>query len=275
MIEYSFFDNQEVGAKDLNLLTNLFMGAGVADTFEDGVPYNVSKLNDVVSANLSSGVVGEGVSSLLVTAAEGSGQVANGRAIFSDGTTACVTEAESFTYNTEAVQYIYIVSDKVQNKCYIEVADEEQSDGEIKLFVPLAKIENGTVENLRRYAKGKQASMYASDAGLDGHKTLTGEDFNGVTKIGSMSNGFIFVQVHYDENSFCFFTVDVKNQKVYFGYNSKVLKGGYADMTGFGGGVFMYFYANISAGGTITLSGDDVIWTGSCPLGATVIIDAC
>ncbi|MBQ7039985.1 MAG: hypothetical protein IJN39_05395, partial [Clostridia bacterium] len=65
--KYYFFDDQTVGAEDLNRLVKLFVGGGVADNFENGVPYSVSKLNDTVFANVSEGIVPETEQSLKVS----------------------------------------------------------------------------------------------------------------------------------------------------------------------------------------------------------------
>ena len=63
---YSFFDNQTIGAADLNKLAKRFTSEGVADIFKDGVPYNISILNSVISANVSDGAVPETDTSLKV-----------------------------------------------------------------------------------------------------------------------------------------------------------------------------------------------------------------
>ena len=65
--QYSFADNSEYGAEDLNSLVSSLVSSGVEDGFEDGTAYNASKLNGVISTVYSAGVVPSSVSTLRVT----------------------------------------------------------------------------------------------------------------------------------------------------------------------------------------------------------------
>ena len=176
MIKAYFMDNQTVGADELNGMVHMLAGSGVADPFTDGVPYNVSKLNDVYYATLSAGAVPESDGSLRVDFSNGRAYVAPGTAIFPDGTYAVVSAdsgvRESAAVTAGAEQYIYLKSDRVNNAVSLLAASSmpTQSDN----AVVLAKIAaDGTVTDLRTYAKGKLPTMYASDAGLAGRLEFT------------------------------------------------------------------------------------------------------
>ena len=62
----SFKMGKTYGADDLNEITKTFVSGGVADTFENGLPYNLSKINDVISGVAASGAVPETVTALKV-----------------------------------------------------------------------------------------------------------------------------------------------------------------------------------------------------------------
>lgn len=160
--KYSFFDNQQVGAEDLNKLTNLFVTGGVADIFENGMPYSVSTLNNVVYANAGSGIVPETVDTLKVTLNGSYATIAPGTAFFDDGTVMVIETAENVDITLGKVQYIALKSSVSENRAYV-ICTENEPSGNVVL---LAKIgEDGTVTDLRKYAKGKVPSFYCSDAG--------------------------------------------------------------------------------------------------------------
>lgn len=177
MIKGSFLDNQMVGADDLNRLVNLFVGGGVADCFSEGVPYNVSKLNEVYYANLSDGVVPSTDMSLWVSKSNGRAWVAPGTAIFPDGTFAVVTNIsenvwESVEYTEGIDQYIYLKSDRVNNCITLCVAESEPMESDNAVVLALFSAD-GTVTDLRKYAKGKVPSSYSADTGLAGRRIFT------------------------------------------------------------------------------------------------------
>ena len=198
MIKAYFMDNQEVGADELNALVRMFAGGGVADAFKDGVPYNVSALNGVYYAALKPGVVPESDSSLSVTASDGVAFAAPGTAIFPDGTYAIVsTESganESVSYTSGAEQYIYLKSDRVSNAVSLLAASSAPGDGDNAVL--LAKIAaDGSVTDLRRYAKGKIPSVYASDTGLAGRRVFTvNKDTSAITFSTSAPYRYMFLR---------------------------------------------------------------------------------
>ena len=176
MIKAYFMDNQEVGADELNALVRMFAGAGVADVFSDGVPYNVSALNGVYYAALKPGVVPESDVSLSVTASDGAASIAPGTAIFPDGTYAVVSAEsgtnESVSYTSGAEQYIYLKSDRVSNTVSLLAASSAPGDSDNAVL--LAKIgADGSVTDMRSYAKGKIPGTYASDAFLAGRRVFS------------------------------------------------------------------------------------------------------
>lgn len=154
--KFSFADNGIYGADDLNNITKRLVTSGVADTFADGVPYNVSQINSAGECLYSSGVVPETVSTLKVTADNEAGTVLiyPGTAFFADG---AVMEIEAggheliFTPGTK--HYVYLKNDlTASNTCY-PACTIEAPEGD---FVPLAEIEeDGMVTDTRTYAMGK------------------------------------------------------------------------------------------------------------------------
>ncbi|MBQ2968240.1 MAG: hypothetical protein IJE10_09005 [Clostridia bacterium] len=166
---YSFFDDQTVGAEELNRWVSLFVSSGVSDCFADGVPYSLSKLNEIVKNNCTEGVVPTTDSSLSVRVAGQNVLISPGLAFFKDGTVLEITETETLSIPKGKAVYVYLVSALQENRAYPAVSEAEPSGN----VVPLAKIdETGAVTDLRRYAKGKVPSFYASDAGLNATKTF-------------------------------------------------------------------------------------------------------
>lgn len=154
--KFSFADNGIYGADDLNNITKRLVTSGVADSFADGVPYNLSQINSAGECLYSSGVVPETVSTLKVTADNeaGTALIYPGTAFFADG---AVIEIEAggheLSFTPGAKHYVYLKNDlTASNTCY-PACTQEAPAGD---FVPLAEIEpNGTVTDTRTYAKGK------------------------------------------------------------------------------------------------------------------------
>ena len=166
---YSFFDNQNVGADDLNKLVKLFVTGGVADNFANGVPYSVEKLNDVVYANANSGVVPASISTLKVSVAGNTAYIEPGTAFFNDGTVITVESREQLNITQGAHNYVYLKSSLAENRAYPMCSTSAPSGN----FVPLAEIDaSGVVTDKRVYAKGKVPSFYTSDSGLSLKKTF-------------------------------------------------------------------------------------------------------
>ncbi|MBR4030491.1 MAG: hypothetical protein IKJ06_03750 [Clostridia bacterium] len=160
---YSFFDNQTVGAFELNNITKLFVSKGIEDTFENGVPYSISKLNDIIYSKGGAGVVPQNNDTLKVTVADGVATINTGTAFFEDGTIITIVEPEELIIEGEGKHYVYLKSSVEENKAYPVISTTAPSGN----FVPLAEIsEDGVVSDKRCYAKGKVPFMYASDAGI-------------------------------------------------------------------------------------------------------------
>ena len=154
--KFSFADNGIYGAEDLNNITKRLVTSGVADVFQDGVPYNVSDINSAGECIYTSGIVPETVSTLKVTADNEAGTVLiyPGTAFFADG---AVMEIEAggheLTFTPGAKHYVYLKNDlTLSNTCYPACTlDAPTGD-----FVMLAEIaEDGTVTDKRTYAMGK------------------------------------------------------------------------------------------------------------------------
>ncbi len=198
MIKAYFMDNQTVGADELNGMVHMLAGSGVADPFADGVPYNVSKLNDVYYASLTAGAVPESDNSLAVLVQDGRAYVTPGTAIFPDGTYAVVSPDsgvwESVAVTAGAEQYIYLKSDRVNNAVSLLAGSSAPTESDNAVL--LAKIAaDGSVTDLRRYAKGKIPSVYASDAGLAGRRVFTvNKDTSAITFSTSAPYRYMFLR---------------------------------------------------------------------------------
>lgn len=152
--KYSFADNAEYGAEDLNSLVASLVSAGVADPFTDGESYNASKLNDSVSLLYTEGVVPENINTLKVTkVSDGVISIAPGLAFFADGSTLRVTEAEVLSYTLNEENYVYLKQDLTEQNRNYPACTTEPPTGD---FVLLAEISaDGTITDKRMYAKGK------------------------------------------------------------------------------------------------------------------------
>ena len=160
---YSFFDDQTVGAYDLNNITKLFVSKGIEDAFDDGVPYSVTKLNDIVYSKGGDGIVPQNNDTLKVSVSDRTVTINNGTAFFEDGTVITITEPHKLKIEEEGKQYVYLKSSVEENKAYPVISTTEPSGN----FVALAEItEEGEIIDKRTYAKGKVPSVYASDAGI-------------------------------------------------------------------------------------------------------------
>ncbi|MBQ4516825.1 MAG: hypothetical protein II978_08560 [Clostridia bacterium] len=160
--EYSFADNIEYGAEDLNKLVKSLVSSGVADPFVDGVPYNAEKINDIVKTVYSDGVVPDSDSTLKVSkVSDGTIAIAPGLAFFEDGSTIRITEAHQMPYAPGAINYVYLKQDLAERNQNYPVCSVDAPSGD---FVLLAEIsEYGVITDKRTYAKGKVAG-YQSNA---------------------------------------------------------------------------------------------------------------
>lgn len=167
--KYYFFDDQTVGAEDLNKLAKMFVSDGVADNFQNGVPYNISKLNEIISSNAGEGIVPESLSTLKVSYDLNAVKIQPGVAFFKDGTVIEIETEETLTVPENTEVYVYLESDPKKNIAYPFVS-ESLPEGNV---VPLAKVsETGEITDLRRFARGKIPSFYSSDAGMLIQNTL-------------------------------------------------------------------------------------------------------
>ena len=159
---FTFADNESYSAADLNAVTARLVTGGVADSFVDGVPYNLSALNDLGTVLYTDGVVPESTDNLRVTLKDGEILIAPGSAFFKSGAVIEITDGgHTLPYNPGTKLYVYLYNDlKKSNRCY-PAAESEEPDGD---FVLLAEIsEEGKVTDKRVYAKGKLPG-YASSA---------------------------------------------------------------------------------------------------------------
>ncbi len=168
---YNFFDNQIIGAEDLNNLAKRFVTEGVADIFKNGLPHNISNLNSIVTANATEGVVPDTDNSLKVYVSGSNILISPGTAFFPDGTTMTVdSDGITLPYTKGTSQYVYLISDRSTNSCFAMTS----RDVRVGNLLVLAKVEtDGTVTDKRQYAKGKIPSAYASTTGLITKKKLT------------------------------------------------------------------------------------------------------
>ncbi len=160
--KFTFANNDTYGAEDLNAVTARLVSSGVADSFEDGVPYNLSALNDMGTILYTDGVVPESTENLRVTLKDNEILIAPGTAFFKDGAVMEITDGgHTIPYTPGTQLYVYLYNDlKKSNRCY-PAAENLMPEGD---FVLLAEIgADGSVTDRRTYAKGKLPG-YASSA---------------------------------------------------------------------------------------------------------------
>ncbi len=158
--KYSFFDNQLIGADELNkALTYMVAGNGVSPVFNavDGT-YPVSQINDINLNLVAGGVVPASDSTCCVTKiADGEVFISPGVAFFDNGTTIEIdSSGEVLNYTAGVVNYIYLISSMSEMKAYPACTMEEMTDGADNYYILLAEISaEGAVTDRRIYAKGK------------------------------------------------------------------------------------------------------------------------
>ena len=161
---FTFMDNATYGASDVNAALAQLVTSGIADPFTDGVPYNASKLNDIIYAVSTAGVVPDTVSACKVTqdADETTVHIAAGTAFFSDGSRITFdVEGETLPYTEGVKQYVYLLAAPEENRNY-PVCSAAEPSGD---YVMLAEIgADGTLTDKRTYAKGKLPG-YQSNVG--------------------------------------------------------------------------------------------------------------
>ncbi len=177
--KYSFADNEIYSAEDLNSITKRLVTSGITDSFEDGVAYNVSRLNEQGNLLYTSGVVPETCLTLkVVSDSEGKILINPGKAFFNDGAVIEIEAGgESLSYITGAKNYVYLKNDlQNSNICY-PCCTTDAPTGD---YVMLAEIdETGEISDKRTYARGK----------LPGYQSVTGNVMNIKDKIQIVVGG--------------------------------------------------------------------------------------
>lgn len=154
--KFSFTDNEIYGAEDLNNITRRLVSGGVADPFTDGVPYNLSKFNEVGDLLYTRGVVPESVHALKVEKnSDNTILIHPGVAFFESGAVIEIEEGgHELSFVPGVKNYVALRDDlSLAGTCY-PVCNTIGAAG--KFFVKLAEItETGDVIDMRIYARGK------------------------------------------------------------------------------------------------------------------------
>lgn len=189
---FSFADNESYSATDVNNITKRLVTQGIEDPFTDGVPYNMSDINEAGTLFYTSGVVPETVATLKVTVDGETVFIHPGLAFFEDGAVIEITEGgHTLTKISGAVNYVYLKNDLVNANACFPVCSVDAPTG---IFVPLAEIsEDGTVTDKRTYAKGKLPG-YASDAL---HTMQITQDFSPQTLTENIEKSYDIGNNHY------------------------------------------------------------------------------
>lgn len=117
----TFHDNAVYGASDVNAALAQLVTSGIADPFTDGVPYNAKKLNGIIYAVSSAGVVPATDSSCKCTVdkAARTVRISAGTAFFDDGSRITFDmEGETLPYTPGREQYVYLRAAPEENRCY-------------------------------------------------------------------------------------------------------------------------------------------------------------
>lgn len=216
-IIYSFFDNQIIGVDDLNKITARLLTEGVAREIS-----TVSDINNFISDIATVGVIPETDKSLKVSAENGILTVEKGVGIFQNGTVIELTEPETMPYLTDKKQYVYLISDIMSNKAYLDVLSNE---AEFENKILLATIANGVVTDRRKYSRGRLAYYGSSDVNNNVYIEETGlekypKDEEGYIRyrININADMYNYIQI-IDKNSFNFSRYNVKDESfISFGY---------------------------------------------------------
>ncbi len=189
--KFSFADNGVYGADDINKITKRLVTSGVEDSFENGVPYNLSALNEAGTLLYTNGVVPETVSTLKVVTGSGENTILinPGTAFFNDGS---IIEIEvgghELSFTAGVKNYVYLKNDLIsKNASYPECSVYAPSGD----FVLLAEIEeDGTIKDKRTYAMGK----------LPGYQSNQGYPFKikDTLTLKKQSNGLYGATVSYN-----------------------------------------------------------------------------
>ena len=182
----TFHDNASYGASDVNAALAQLVTSGIADPFTDGVPYNASKLNEIIHGIAMPGVVPEtdtACKCILNTDAH-TVRISAGTAFFADGSRITFDmEGETLPYTPGREQYVYLLAAPEENRnCPVCSAAEPSGD-----YVMLAEISaDGTLADRRTYAKGKLPG-YQSDYNM-GKKIVQEEITEELDRLGTRTH---------------------------------------------------------------------------------------
>ena len=217
-VNYSFFDDQLIGVDELNKITSRFFTEGIVREIE-----TVSELNSFATDVATAGVVPENCDSLKVSLKNDVITINKGSAIFSNGTVIELTDTENFPYIPGSKQYVYLISDSVSNRAYVDVVNEETT---YEVNILLATVKDGIVTDNRKYARGKLAFYTSSDVNNnvfieedDIEKKYTKDEEGYINyRVNVNSDMYKYIQI-LDKNSFNFARYNVKDGSfLSFGY---------------------------------------------------------
>jgi len=150
----SFFDESEYNASDINTVISKLVTSGIQDPFEDGIPYNITRLNGIVKNYAFPGVVPdtEGSCKCTTNPSVSKVRIAPGTAFFLDGSTITITESHEMTYDHQHTNYVFFKHDLILN-CNVPACETTEPSGDIVLLAVVDK--NGKVTDKRTYARGR------------------------------------------------------------------------------------------------------------------------
>jgi hypothetical protein len=148
----TFLDNQTVGVDDFNGIVGDFISQG--GIFDKTDSYQLNEINDVTQGAIcGGGIVPLCESGLKCTLSGDKVIISTGYAVFNSGVKFHVTEAETVNIDPEKVQYVYLFHNSEQNEAGIGVSDEAAEETASNFVVPLCKVENNVLSDMRKYAR--------------------------------------------------------------------------------------------------------------------------
>lgn len=163
--KFSFADNAKYSATDVNNITKRLVTSGIAESFENGIPYNVSRFNEAGQLLYTSGVVPESCLTLkVVKSTDGKIIINPGYAFFDDGSVIEIGDGgEELSYTKGVMNYVYLKNNLEAANVSYPCCSTEAPEGD---YVMLAIVnENGVIFDKRTYAHGK----------LPGYQSVTEE----------------------------------------------------------------------------------------------------
>ncbi len=152
---YSFMNNAQYGASDINSVLASLVTGGIADPFTDGVPYNATKLNEIISAVSSAGIVPETDTSCkcVIDTENSTVSIMKGMAFFNDGSRIVFDEeGETLEYIPGVKNFVYLKAAPLENRNY-PVCSTIALTGDVLLLAEID--ETGVLTDKRTYARGK------------------------------------------------------------------------------------------------------------------------